>query len=60
MSNYVRYLIMHPFYCLAWARLTDACYSTSVNGPSYDYQLRPMSARPAPWRRAKLSTSFLL
>jgi len=21
-------------YCLAWAQLTDACYSTSVNGPS--------------------------
>jgi len=24
-------------YCLAWARFTDACYSTSVNGPSQFY-----------------------
>jgi len=30
--------------------LTDVCYSTSVNSPSYIYQLRPTSARPAPWR----------
>jgi len=30
--------------------LTDACYSTSVNGPSHIYQLRPTSARLAPWR----------
>jgi len=24
-------------YCLAWAQLTEACYSTSVNGPSQVY-----------------------
>jgi len=35
-------------YCLVSARLTDACYSTSVNGPCYIYQLRLMSARLAP------------
>jgi len=24
-------------YCLAWAQLTDACYSTLVSGPSHIY-----------------------
>jgi len=37
-------------YCQAQARLTDACYSTSVSGPSQICQLRPTSARLAPWR----------
>jgi len=31
-------------YCLTSARLTDACYSASVSGPSYIYQLRSTSA----------------
>jgi len=37
-------------YCMAEARLIDACYLTSVSGPRYIYQLWPMSARLAPWR----------
>jgi len=33
-------------YCLAYAQLTDACYSTSVNGPSHVYHF---SRRQRDW-----------
>jgi len=40
--------ILGVAYCLAEAQLTDACYSTSVNGPSQVLSLQPTSTRLTP------------
>jgi len=37
LSGIYSALLLGVAYCLTYAQLTDACYSTSVNGPSQVY-----------------------